>query len=87
MDFAGDPTRVLVPPNLTPDAATGRITSWSGDVFVARFRGGSSIPETIMPWGAYSRMTDDDLRAIYRYLRSLPPTRRDTRPTVQVKGT
>jgi len=28
----------------------------------------------LMPWGAFGRMTDDDLRAIYRYLRSLPPT-------------
>jgi mono/diheme cytochrome c family protein len=85
MEFAGDSTRVLVPPNLTPDPATGRIASWSEDVFVARFRGGSSVPETIMPWGAYSRMTDDDLRAIYRYLRSLPPTRRDTGPSVQLR--
>jgi mono/diheme cytochrome c family protein len=84
MDFAGDTTRVLVPPNLTPDAATGRIASWSENVFVARFHtGSSSIPETILPWGAYARMTDDDLRAIYRYLRSLPPTRRDTGPSVQ----
>jgi mono/diheme cytochrome c family protein len=86
MDFAGDTTRVLVPPNLTPDAATGRIASWSENVFVARFHSGSSsIPETIMPWGAYARMTDDDLRAIYRYLRSLPPTRRDTGPSVQLR--
>jgi mono/diheme cytochrome c family protein len=27
MDFAGDSTRVLVPPNLTPDESTGRIAS------------------------------------------------------------
>jgi mono/diheme cytochrome c family protein len=78
MDFAGDATRVLVPPNLTPDPATGRIASWSEDTFIARFRNGASIPETIMPWGAYSRMTEDDLRALYRYLRSLPPVHRDT---------
>jgi mono/diheme cytochrome c family protein len=83
MDFAGDSTRVLVPPNLTPEPTTGRVASWSEDVFVARFRQGPTIPETIMPWGAYSRMTDDDLRAIYRYLRSLPPTRRDTGAAVQ----
>ena len=25
-----------------------------------------------MPWREYRRMTDDDLRAIYRYLRTLP---------------
>jgi hypothetical protein len=28
-----------------------------------------------MPWREYRRMTDDDLRAIYRYLRTLPPIR------------
>jgi mono/diheme cytochrome c family protein len=60
MDFAGDSSRVLVPPNLTPDRSTGRIASWSEDVFLARFRAGPSIAETIMPWGAYSHMTDDD---------------------------
>ena len=26
-----------------------------------------------MPWTAYSGMTDEDLRAIYAYLRTLPP--------------
>jgi hypothetical protein len=36
-----------------------------------------------MPWGAYAHMTDEDLRSIYRYLKSLPPTRRDTGPSVQ----
>ena len=85
MDFAGDPTRVLVPPNLTPDPATGRIAAWPEDTFVARFRQGPLIPETIMPWGAYATMTDDDLRAVYRYLRTLLPARRDTGPSVQAK--
>jgi hypothetical protein len=26
-----------------------------------------------MPWGAYSRLTDEDVHAIIAYLRSLPP--------------
>jgi hypothetical protein len=26
-----------------------------------------------MPWSSFKNMTDDDLRALYRYLRSLPP--------------
>jgi hypothetical protein len=29
-----------------------------------------------MPWRTFSRMTDDDLRALYRYLKSLPPARK-----------
>ena len=39
---------------------------------MGRFRKGRLLPVALMPWGAYSRMTDDDLRAIYRYLRLLP---------------
>jgi hypothetical protein len=26
-----------------------------------------------MPWEAFQRMTETDLRAIYRYLQTLPP--------------
>jgi hypothetical protein len=26
-----------------------------------------------MPWDAYAKMTDEDLKALYAYLRSLPP--------------
>ena len=40
---------------------------------MARFRKGRIRPVALMPWGAFSRMTEDDLRSIYRYLRSLPP--------------
>lgn len=83
MEFAADPTRVLVTPNLTPDPETGRIAAWTEEGFLVRFRSGPVIPETIMPWGAYGHMTDDDLLAIYRYLRTLPPTHHDTGPSVQ----
>jgi hypothetical protein len=36
-----------------------------------------------MPWAAFSRMSDDELKAIYRYLRSLPPVHNDTGETVR----
>jgi len=85
MDFASDPTKVLVPPNLTPDPKTGRITRWSEGQFVGRFRLGATMPATIMPWSAYGRMTEADLRAIYRYLRSLPPVENETGPVLQNK--
>lgn len=81
-----DPNRTFVSPNLTPDAATGAITSWSEDVFVARFRAGASIDGTPMPWRVLGRMTDDDLRAIYRYLRSLEPVSNHVGPTVRSTG-
>jgi mono/diheme cytochrome c family protein len=70
----------FVSANLTPDPATGRITSWSEDGFIARFRAGPRFAGSPMPWRAFGAMNDDDLRAIFRYLRSLPPVRRETPP-------
>ncbi len=61
--------------NLTPDPETGWISQWTEDDFVSRFRNGRGMPGSPMPWREFSRMTDDDLRAIYRFLRSLPPVR------------
>jgi mono/diheme cytochrome c family protein len=86
MEVANEPSKVYVPPNLTPDIETSAIGRWPEDVFVQRFRLGEIVPGTPMPWGAYGRMTDDDLRSVYRYLRSLPPASNDTGPRVQPKG-
>jgi len=86
MDVAADATRVFVTPNLTPDPATSPVGAWPEDAFLGRFRLGELIPGTPMPWGAFKRLTDDDLRAIYRYLRSLPPTPNATGPAVQPKA-
>lgn len=41
------------------------------EAFVARVRAGQGLPP--MPWMNVSRMADSDLRAIYRFLRSLGP--------------
>jgi len=75
-----------VTPNLTPDPTTSPVGGWPEDTFVARFRAGEVVPGTPMPWGAFARFTDDDVRAIYRYLRSLPPNRNVTGASVQPKG-
>ena len=83
MEVEGQPGVVVVPPNLTPDPKTGRIATWTEEQFVARFRTGGSIPGSPMPWGPFSRMSDDDLRAIFRYLRSLPPVEYDTGPSLR----
>jgi mono/diheme cytochrome c family protein len=77
---------LVVPPNLTPDPKTGRITAWTEDQFVARFRQGKLIPGSPMPWNAFARMTDDDLRAIYRYLRTVTPVEHDPGPSLRPKG-
>ena len=81
------PGFMYVSPNLTPDAATGRIAAWSEDAFVQRFRQGLTIPDSPMPWGSFLRMSDTDLRAVYRFLQSLPPVNRDNGPAIQpLKG-
>ena len=33
-----------------------------------------------MPWQGLQRMNEEDLRAMYRYLKSVPPVLRDNRP-------
>ena len=83
MDVAADRSKVFVTPNLTPDPGTSPVGAWSEDTFVARFKVGEVVPGTPMPWGAFARLTDEDARAIYRYLRSLPPVPHATGPSVQ----
>ena len=80
--FAGDATPPKGfpqnPANLTPDEETG-IGAWSEDDFLRTLRTGVSrrgfTLHPFMPWRQVQRMSDDDLRAIYRYLRTLPPIR------------
>jgi mono/diheme cytochrome c family protein len=83
MPFDDDPTQMFVTPNLTPDPETGHIYSWSEDQFVARLRAGRVHEQSHMPWGPFARMSDTDMRAIYRYLRSLEPVYNATGPIVQ----
>jgi mono/diheme cytochrome c family protein len=80
-----DPTMVFTPPNLTsdPTGITGRL---SEDQFVARFHQGSVIKESIMPWKAFTTMHDDDIRAIYRYIKTVPAVRNEV-VTVKRKPT
>jgi mono/diheme cytochrome c family protein len=77
-----DPGHSWSPPNITSDAETGRLGRMSEDEFVARFRAGRVLPNSPMPWQGYQRMADDDLRAIYRYLMTVPAVRRDVGPPV-----
>ena len=78
----GEDGKLYTPPNLTPDPATGHIVKWSEEQFVTRFRAGPINGASHMPWKAYARMSDDDLRAIYRYLRTVPPTENVPGPLV-----
>jgi mono/diheme cytochrome c family protein len=78
--FSGDPTPPAGfpanPANLTPDEKTG-IGKWSEADFIRTIRTGTDPANhklhRFMPYEYFRRMTDNDLRAIYRYLMTLPP--------------
>jgi mono/diheme cytochrome c family protein len=63
--------------NLTPDQATG-LGSWTEEMFIKTIREGKHQGEgrpllPPMPWQMYRQMTDDDLKAVFAFTRSLPP--------------
>lgn len=64
----------FLPPNLTPDSS-GRIFNWSEKDFITRFRQGRLIPQSPMPWPSFKRMDDVELKAIYKFLKSLAPAK------------
>jgi len=64
--------------NLTPDENTG-IGIWTEDMFVRTIREGRHMGTSRallppMPWQVYRNLNDDDLKAVYAFLRTLPPT-------------
>ena len=67
----GNDIEGYITPNLT-NAADGRIYSWNQQQFIERFRKGKLIPQSPMPWNSFKRMNDDELKAIYKYLKSVP---------------
>ncbi len=63
--------------NLTPDKETG-LGDWTEQNFIATMRTGKRMGKgrdllPPMPWQAFKNMTDDDLKAIFAYLRTIPP--------------
>jgi cytochrome c553 len=88
MEFAGGmefgiPSGTIRSANITPDKQTG-IGTWNEEFFIEFFRAKTpnSNPDenvkkgdfnTIMPWTMYSGMDDDDLIAIFTYLKTLKP--------------
>jgi mono/diheme cytochrome c family protein len=79
------PGLYYVSPNLTPDTATGIQAQWTEDAFLQVMRRGALFADSPMPWGNYRRMSETDLRALYRYFHSLAPVHRDNGPTVQTE--
>jgi mono/diheme cytochrome c family protein len=66
-----------ITPNITTDSSS-RIFGWSKKNFIERFRMGKLIPKTPMPWNSFKGMTDDELTAIYNYLRTVKPVKTET---------
>jgi hypothetical protein len=64
---------------------TGIVNGLSERDFIARFRIEDRAQlGSPMPWEAFARMTDDDLGAIYRYLKTLRPAE-TPRPVARVE--
>lgn len=77
MESAIDPEKYsIITPNLTPDP-TGKLYGWSQEQFIKRFRQGRINPHSHMPWPSFSRMSDDELKALYNYLQSLKPVKNE----------
>ena len=83
--FAGakppDPESILAP-NLTP---AGDIGNWTEAEFIEAFRtgivpSGRRLIPNFMPWTYKGKMTDDELKAIFLFLQSLPALPTSTDP-------
>ncbi len=73
--FAG-PWGVSYAVNITPHRPTG-LGAWTADNFVKALKTGKhlGVGRPIMPpmpWQAYSKMTERDLRAVFAYLQTVP---------------
>ena len=63
--------------NLTPDQNTG-IGIWTEDMFIRAIREGKHMGQSRpilppMPWQVYRNWTDEDIKAVFAYLKSLKP--------------
>ena len=71
----GAPPDLPIAANLTPDPSG--LGAWSEADFMRAIRDGKrpdgSAIDPFMPWKSLGHMTDTELRALYAYLRSLPP--------------
>jgi mono/diheme cytochrome c family protein len=69
-----DPTIKLITPNITPGGEPG---FWPEEQFINTIRtgktpGGHELNPEHMPWKDYRNFQDDELKAIWAYLQTLP---------------
>jgi mono/diheme cytochrome c family protein len=84
------PWGVVFAANLTPDEETG-LGIWDEEMFIRAMRTGKQWGQgrdiiRIMPWHNYAQMTDDDLKAIFAYLKSLPPIKNEVPQMIEAKA-
>jgi hypothetical protein len=84
-EFVLGPMGIVRSSNLTPDEETG-IGTWTEENFLARFhvyRDSNYVSpnvqkgamQTVMPWTMYAQMTDEDLSAIFAFMKTLKPVK------------
>lgn len=78
--------------NLTPDNETG-LGEWTEAMFIGAMRTGHHQGEASnrkilppMPTKHYAQMSDDDLRAIWAYLRTVKPVKNEVSPALNQRG-
>ncbi|MFN2532313.1 MAG: cytochrome c [Pyrinomonadaceae bacterium] len=79
LDYAGGfvlmgPTGTVVSANITPDPSG--ISYYDESTFIRAMREGkvgARSLNAVMPWSFFGKMTDDDLKSVFAFLRSLKP--------------
>lgn len=70
----GQPSSAKHSANITP---SGNVGKWTREQFITAMRDGKrpdgTVIDSLMPWKAFGKMSDDELQGIYLYLRTLPP--------------
>jgi cytochrome c553 len=70
-----DTTLWVRTPNITPEPNSALSKFKTREDFIKRFRQGRIIPYSPMDWGPFSRMSEEDISAIWMYLNSLAPVK------------
>jgi mono/diheme cytochrome c family protein len=80
MGFDADSDGIIQVPNLTADIDTG-LGAWTDDEIVRAVRDGVSrdgrLLVPVMPYRSYRFMSDEDVRSVVAYLRTVPAARGD----------
>ena len=76
--------------NLTPDSS-GFGETWTEELFISAIRSGKHMGTSrpilpAMPWEMQAKMTDDDLKAVFAYLRTIPPIKNKVQDPIEPKS-